>query len=123
MRCSQCVSVISLIVSAICLLWLVTVERSLSINRDRMRRLQAVSVGMYRDDVVAVLGEPHIILEESELIRGRGEILAYASSAANPDDMWVICDSRGRVVSVYYPDVHSPSGLPAGIAIPGVAWR
>jgi len=73
---------------------------------------------MYRDDVVAVLGRPHMILRESELIHGRGEILAYASSTRNPDDMWVICDGDGRVVSVYYPDVHSPGGVPRGIVVP-----
>jgi hypothetical protein len=119
MRPWQYAAITSLIVSAACLLWLATVERGLSINRDRMRRLQAVSVGMYRDDVVGVLGEPHKVIRESELLRGRGEILAYASSWENPDDMWVICNRHGRVVSIYYPDVHSAAGgAPGGIVVP-----
>ena len=120
MRFRQWIAVLALAVGATCLLWLALVERSLSINRDRMRRLQAVSVGMYRDDVIGVLGQPHLVIQDSEVLvlHGGGEILAYASSPENPDDMWVICNRHGIVISVYYPDVHSPGGAPRGIVVP-----
>ena len=85
--------------------WLLGLRRSLQVTRERLYRIQAVSIGMSRSAVVARLGPPIHAEKDSEVIAGAGEVLMYPSTGRVPDDMWVVLDHTGRVASVVYPDI------------------
>lgn len=101
----------------ILILWIVILSHMvLGVQADRIRLVQLVSIGMYRDDVVQRLGEPRSVMTQSPLTVGDGEVLYYSSWGRSSQDFHVVLDSSGRVVSVYYP--LWDRGLWNGIRIP-----
>jgi hypothetical protein len=76
--------------------------------RQRVRILQAVSVGMPRERVIEVLGSPSMATREDRRLLPGGEMLRYKSSVWDPQDIWVALGPDGRVVAVYYPDIQGP---------------
>jgi len=95
--------------AVVVLVWLLFLQFWLIGLRDRVWLIEAVSLGMTREEVITRLGKPSYTLEPGDVrLNTQAEVLLYRSWRSTFSAVMVILDERGRVVSVFYPEYHVP---------------